>query len=174
MQTINEVKAVLALSEIAGVSFVSLVYTNRKDEKSCYTINVGASIENAKKKDIETLENLSFEGIKEEARVKLLEALKSPQKNQSKAQKEAYEHLCSGVKMHKESEKLYIFGLVAKKTVMVEGEAYNSTDTRRPLTKAKDSIRKEYMKSSKYRQFILDASSLEKASVMGDTIFLSK
>jgi hypothetical protein len=45
---------------------------------------------------------------------------------------------------------LYVFGSKVKKTI-VEAVEYGA-DTRKPLTKAKDELRK-LMKSTKYRQF---------------------
>jgi hypothetical protein len=58
LQVITNVKQATDKS-ITGVSFVSIRnYTNKQGETSNNLINVGASYEKAKQKDIEMLENL--------------------------------------------------------------------------------------------------------------------
>lgn len=60
--------------------------------------------------------------------------------NRSDAQKDAYHWLCKGLKMHKETEDIYVDGYCVNKTVIQE--ATKHPDTRRDLTKAKDMIKK--------------------------------
>ena len=156
-----------------GVSFFSIKgYTNAQGEKSNRKINIGTSLKNAKATDVEYLTNLDVKTLKsdmdvellEEARVKLLEALVNPtqkSKNQSKGQVQAYTKINEAVKFHNETLALYVFGFIerdengnTKKTILKQGEY--KADTRKPLTKAKDLIRKG-MKSTKYRQFKVEA-----------------
>ncbi|NIQ16489.1 MAG: hypothetical protein GTO02_19475 [Candidatus Dadabacteria bacterium] len=157
-----------------GVSFVNICnYTNKQGEVECALINVGVSYENAKKKDVEYLADLDVStlgsdlptSLLEEARQALLGAIISPNKKRSEAQKNAYTHVTNGVKVHNENGQLYIFGMKVRKTTIVEGEY--KEDTRRPLTKAKDAIRKT-MKSTQYRQFIVP--NFDTVSVKGDTL----
>jgi hypothetical protein len=75
-----------------------------------------------------------------------------PSKKQSDAQKNAYEYVGNGLKVHNETGELYVTGMKVKKTVIEKGD--NGEDTRRPLTKAKDLIRSK-MKSTQYRQYKL-------------------
>ena len=79
---------------------------------------------------------------------------KESHKIKSDAQIETYINICTGLKYHNEKRMLYIFGTSVKKTVIELAET-QKTDTRKPLTKAKDAIRSE-MKSSKYRLFMID------------------
>lgn len=86
----------------------------------------------------------------------------------SEAQTETYINICTGLKYHNEMQKLYIQGMSVKKTIV---EEVVKADTRKPLTKAKDAIRKE-MKSTKYRLFIIE--SLESTfKINGDTLELN-
>lgn len=163
-----------SLQTITGVSFVSIVYKNKEDEIQKTLINVGVSYENAKLKDIEYLKELDVKTIKssqnvstlEQARVALLGALISPSKSRSEGQKNAYTYLNNGLKVHNETGKLYVVGMKVKKEVLVQGDY--KADTRRPLTIAKDDIRKT-MKSTQYRNY--DLSNMGKVTIKGDTLF---
>ena len=109
-KVINLAKAAIEKSP-NGVSFVSIRnYTNQYGEVSNQTINVGASYENAKKADIETLEKLDItnaeNGFKssvlmlEKARVELIESFIKPNENRSKGQTDAYTNICKGIRVH--------------------------------------------------------------------------
>ena len=161
------------------VGFVSIKgYTNSKGEVQNALINVGGKSKNAKKKDVKYLTNLDVNTLKfedkvllEKARVALLTALLKPAKVQSEAQKNAYSVLGNGVKIHNSTNDLYIFGsFVSSKVVSVSDEV-GKLDTRKPLTKAKDFIRKG-MKSTKYRQY--KVSSVGQVTANGKTIKFKK
>lgn len=161
------------LESITGVSFVNVTYTNEQGEVQNTTFNVGVSYDKAKQKDIEYLKNLDVKTIKssqgiaqlEEARKALLGSLISPSKSRSQGQKNAYTHLTNGLKIHNETQELYVYGMKVKKTVISKGEY--KADTRRPLTVAKDDIRKT-MKSTQYRQYNL--SNMQDVKLKGDTL----
>lgn len=147
---------------ITGVSFVSIRnYTNKNGEVSNYLINVGASYERAKVRDIEFLENLNFGeyefksdlSLLEQARQELIAAFIKPNKNLSEGQTNAYTHIVKGVKVHNENGQIYIYGYKEKKEVLVKGEY--GADTRKPLTKAKDELRK-LLRTGKFTQYILE------------------
>ena len=88
--------------------------------------------------------------------------------NRSTGQGETYIYIGKSIKWHAELQKLYIWGMSVKKTVV---EAVEKVDTRKPLTKAKDNIRKQ-MHSTKFRNFVVE--NLEgDIKVNGDTIELS-
>jgi len=164
------------LNKIGGCTFVNVTYTNKEGEIQNTTFNVGVSYDNAKKKDIEYLKDLDVTKLKssqgkqllEEARQALLGALISPNKARSQGQKDAYKHLTNGLKIHKETNQLYVYGMKVKKTVLVEGDY--KADTRRPLTIAKDDIRKG-MKSTQYRNYEL--TSMAKVTLKGDTLIFA-
>lgn len=149
-----------------GVSFCSIKnYVNQEGEKSDYVFNIGVSYENAKKKDIEFLNNLDVTTMEWQsamvdiikAKQELISSLEAPSNARSEAQKDAYTHINGGLKVHNESGVLYVFGMKVSKKVK-EAVDYGA-DTRKPLTKAKDEIRK-LMKSAKYRQFTFTLSGM--------------
>jgi len=165
------------LNQIKGVSFVSIEYTNQDNEIQKSLINVGVSYAKAKEKDIDYLRGLDVSKINdnrvdstllEQAKNELLNALIKPNENRSKGQADAYTHLTNGMKIHNETNALYVYGYVVKKTVLVEGT--KKADTRKPLTLAKDIIRKG-MKSTQYRNY--DLSNFGKITLKGDTLMFA-
>lgn len=166
-------KLIEKLKEITGVSFVSVTYVNQQNEKHQTLFNVGVDYDKAKQKDIEYLKKLDVSSLNssidvellEEARVELLSSFQTPSKNRSEGIKNAYTHLGAGLKVHNEKGTLFVYGMKVKKTVLEEGD--KKEDTRKPLTKAKDEIRK-HLKTSQYRQYEIGRSF--QYSLKGDTI----
>lgn len=164
------------LRNIAGVSFVSVTYVNQLNEKHQTTFNVGVDYQKAKEKDIEFLKQLDVSTLKsslpdellEEARVALLKNFQKPSKTRSEGIKNAYTHLGSGLKVHNESQKVFVYGMKISKKVIEKG--IEKEDTRRELTKAKDAIR-SLLKSTQYRQFEIGRSF--KYKVKGNTIYIN-
>ena len=183
----NTTKLVKELAKIAnGVSFVGINYTNQQNEKSQYLINVGASLKNAKLKDIDFLKSFDVTSIKEykgldveaiaeldKAKNALLKALISPNKNRSNGQKNAYTHIVGAIKMHNETNDLFVFGFKQKKTIEILGE-YKKTEFAyegaKPLTRAKNFIKVHYFKSSKFRQFKIDKEQAHNFKLNKETI----
>ena len=151
-----------------GVSFVSIKgYTNSYGEVSNNLVNVGASLDNAKQKDIETLQSLNVTELNgdsillEKARVELINSFIAPNENRSNGQKDAYTIVGKGIKVHNETGEIYIFGLRTSKTIIEQG-VYPIVNSR-PLTLAKNSLKKD-LKSSKFTQYKLSATSVIKAN----------
>jgi hypothetical protein len=175
MNSLQNISTLISnLSDITGVSFVSTVYTNEQNEIQKTVFNVNVSYKQAQAKDIEYLKTLDVTSLKsglgkellEQARQALLGALISPNKARSNGQKNAYTHLTNGLKIHNETNELYVVGMKVKKTVLLECDY--KADTRKPLTVAKDTIRKG-MKSTKYRNYkIKNAFNFK---LKGDTLF---
>lgn len=161
------------LKEITGVSFVSVVYINQQNEKHQTLFNVGVDYQKAKQKDIEFLQQLDVTTIQssldnellEAARVALLDSFIKPSKTRSEGVANAYTHLGAGLKIHNESQKLFVYGMKVHKRVIKEGD--EREDTRSNLTKAKDKIR-SLLKSTQYRQYEIERSIQYK--IKGDTI----
>jgi len=157
-----------------GVSFVSIKgYVNSNNEMSNNLINVGASYEKAKKADVETLQNLDLTTIKtatdlitlEKARTELINGLIAPDKARSEGQIDAYFNICKGVKAHRETGELYIYGYREKKEVIVKGE-YPTVNSR-PLTIAKNELRK-LLKTGKFTQY--KVSNIDNMKLNGETL----
>jgi hypothetical protein len=161
------------LQEINGVSFVSVTYINQQNEKHQTTFNIGVDYYKAKQKDIEFLENLNTSDMEcllpiellEQAREELILSMKSPSKTRSEGIKNAYTNLGHGLKIHNETQVIYVYGMKINKTIITNGDY--KEDTRKPLTRAKDTLR-SLLKSTQYRQYELGRSLQYK--LKGDTI----
>jgi hypothetical protein len=151
-----------------GVSFVSIKgYTNSYGEVSNNLVNVGASLTNAKAKDIETLQSLNVTELGgdtillEKARVELINSFIAPNENRSNGQIDAYTIVAKGIKVHNETGEIYVFGLRTSKTIIEQG-VYPIVNSR-PLTIAKNTLKKD-LKSSKFTQYKISATSVIKAN----------
>lgn len=161
------------LKEITGVSFVSVTYINQQNEKHQTLFNVGVDYQRAKQKDIEFLKQLDVTTMSndldnellETARIALLDSFIKPSKNRSEGISNAYTHIGNGLKIHNETQTVYVYGMKVHKRIIEEGD--KQEDTRGELTKAKDAIR-SLLKSTQYRQFKIESSLQYKIS--GDTI----
>jgi hypothetical protein len=166
-------KLIERLKEITGVSFVSVTYINQQNEKHQTLFNVGIDYQRAKQKDIGFLKQLDVTTIKsnlddellETARIALLASFIKPSANRSEGIANAYTHLGNGLKIHNETQTIYVYGMKIQKRIIEKGNYQE--DTRGELTKAKDVIRL-LLKSTQYRQFKIESSLQYKIS--GDTI----
>jgi len=161
---------------VTGVSFVSIRnYNNKFNEVSNNLINVGASYEKAKAKDIEFLENINLSeyqfksdlSLLDEARKELIASFIKPSESRSEGQKNAYTNIVPGVKVHNETGVLYIYGYREKKEVLTAGE-YPKVNSR-PLTVAKDELRK-LLRTGKFTQYALEIGNEVRAN--GETLEL--
>jgi len=165
IQVITNLSKVLAKSP-TGVSLVSIKgYTNSFGEVSNNLVNVGASLTNAKAKDITTLQSLDVTTLGgdsillEKARVELINSFINPNENRSQGQIDAYTIVTKGIKVHNETGEIYIFGLRNSKTVIEQG-VYPIVNSR-ALTIAKNQLKKD-LKSSKFTQYKLSSTSIIK------------
>ena len=175
LKVIATIKNALEKS-ITGVSFVSIRnYTNKNGEVSNNLVNVGASYENAKAKDIEFLENLDYSkhdfkspnALIEEARLILIDAFINPDENRSNGQKNAFTKIFAGVDVNNETGLLYVYGYRENKTVLVKGEY--PTKKSKPITIAKDELRK-LLRTGKFKRFALEIGNEIRAN--GETLEL--
>lgn len=174
-------------AQLKGAKFVGINgYTNSNGEVSNQIINCNVNIENAKKKDLETLKNFPASKLneiakkvgatKEEALKAIEELIVSAERNlssdnrtaQSIAQTEAYTQLGKGIKFHNETGDLYISGFANNKTVLVEGE-YKKVNSS-PKTLVKKEVNKG-LRMYKFRSFKLSNIG-NKMTVTGSTIQL--
>jgi hypothetical protein len=163
-----------------GVSFVSLKgYSSDKSENSEVAdilINVGASYENMKKSDLETLQSaIASELANDNFGVELIQqaidekikSIVSPNENRSKGQTDAHIVLNNGIKYCKETESLLISGTIVRKTIIVEG-VYKEVKSK-PLTLAKKHLDKVLdLKLAKIRYYKI--SNLTTAKINGEVI----
>jgi len=161
---------------VTGVSFVSIRnYANKSGEVSNNLLNVGASYEKAKQKDIDFLTNLNVSeyefkselSIIEEARKELLASLIKPDENRSVGQLNAYTNIVKGVKVHNETGVLYVYGYRERKELLVKGE-YKEVKSK-PITIAKNELKK-LMRTGKFTQYALEIGNKVRAN--GETLEL--
>jgi len=141
------------------------VNSNSFGEVSNNLVNVGASLTNAKAKDVITLQSLDVTTLGgdsillEKARVELINSFVNPNENRSQGQIDAYTIVAKGIKVHNETGEIYIFGLRNNKTVIEQG-VYPIVNSR-ALTLAKNQLKKD-LKSSKFTQYKLSSTSVIK------------
>ena len=150
-----------------GVTMVSIRgYENSYGEVSNNLVNIGASLTNAKAKDIEFLEGKATDSdIQEIARIELIKSLKSSAEKRSQGQIQAYTVISKGIKVHNTTGEIYVFGLRMKKEVLEEG-TYPTVKSKE-LTIAKNVLRKE-LKSTKFTQYKI--SSISEIRIAGEEI----
>ena len=158
-------------------------YKNRLNEVSSRRINVGYSYEKAKAEDLATL-NAGIEFIPSQsgrysradwdlALAELKESLVNPSKTRSDAQTNAYISLTDNgvIKFCEATKHIYIHGLQLEGSKkIVEGTQSNKPDTRKPKTVAKDTIKAEYLKTGRIRNFTV--YRLGEIKLKGDTLEL--
>jgi len=142
--------------EIKGISFINISnYKNSKGEIENVLININIDYNKTKLKDIETLRNIDLNSIDfndkillEQAKNELINSFINPNKTQSDAQNNTYTHLANNVKIHNETNEIYVTGTKVRKTITQIGE-YKEVKSK-PLTVAKNILR-SYLQTSKIR-----------------------
>jgi hypothetical protein len=153
-----------ALMEYKGVGFISLQYRNKEGELSKRLMNIGAKLENAKKSDIDTLnEGVAYissdkytKADWDMAMAELKTSLVTPDKVRSDAQKNAYTVINENngsVKINHNQLEFYLWAKSESKVVLEQG-VYKVVKSS-AKTIAKKSIQKAYMKSAKFRTMII-------------------
>ena len=168
---------ITTLAPLKGCSFISIKgYKNKKGEVANHLLNVGIDFYGAKNKDIETLKAFDIEKneieftqpkpLILEAITSLLNEYQNPNENRVNGQKDTYTHICTGVKVHNETGQIYIYAFRQHKTVIVEG-TYKEVKSK-PITLAKNEVKKKMLRTGKFTQFILSQITTLKAN--GETI----
>lgn len=168
---------------LKGASFIgiSAYESTTSGEIADYVINTNISVENAKKTDLEKLQNADLEAFAATSKftpeliaIAHNELLTSAVKNlnsdftersaQSQAQTDAFINFGNGLKLHKDTLAVHIFGMSISKTIIIEGE-YKSVKSS-DKTLCKKEIKKFLdLRSEKFRTFILtnaDAVTISK------------
>lgn len=152
------------------ISFLSIKnYENEANEISDNLVNIGIQYSSQKAKDIEFLKDLNIYEYQfksslidiEKARISLIEAFLNPNEKRSKGQKEAYTHICEGLKVHNETGFIYVYAYRISKKVIKEGE-YKETNSS-AITIAKNELRR-LLKTGQYKSFKLEIGNVLKAN----------
>ncbi len=166
----KEVKELVNMLDcIKGVSFVSLVYTNKYGEKARYILNVGIKHRRVLERDLESIKKLRTTLYPElakkygekvarvafdEMETSLAKSLEGTNER-SQAQIDLYMHLNSGIKLNLKNYELYLHGYLVSKKVLEKGE-YKVVQSKEK-TLCKNEIGR-YLKGRRYRQFKFDGT----------------
>lgn len=173
------------LAELAKVTrpkFASFTYRAKETgELARYTIMLGVDFEALYAKDRATLAAKlpSLDGLSKDAATALLASIDesltkglghNSRYTHSAEQGDTYLSLVGidGVKVNKHDGVLHVLGLLQNK-VVIEAGTYKHVNSR-PLTLAKDALRKE-LRQSKIRQFAL--TNIQSARLNGETLELA-
>ena len=168
-ENLSVAQVVSEFSHFNSPSIVSFLYET-KTYVARISASVGFSTYNMYKSDHKTLTDLLKEET-EELRIKALTQLKeSIEKsfevgighNPNYANKDTMlvvDGKNSPVKVHKDTGKVYFKALVLHKTILVEKEKEH-TPKSSDIVRIKNEIKKEHLKSERYRQYILDTSNI--------------
>lgn len=174
---------------LKSASFIGIRgYKNQYNEIADITLNVNVSIQATKEKDFELLENLkendlliisektnqplsliqtALDELKESAKRNLSENLEE-RTTQSQAQTDSYIVLTDGLKLHKDSLEVFVYGFQNQKKVIQEGDERKPTK-KQAKTICKDAIKKYCdLKMEKYRTYKL--GQIDSLKITGDTI----
>ena len=158
-----------------SATFLSLIgYRNEASEIADYSIVFHMSYENALRRSLTVLENVSPEGdYQSVAKKELMASYRASLEKIATVPVEEIEdgytrffdengkHI-KGIKYHTASETLHLYGLVNFKRVLMPGQ-YKQTN-RRPLTIAKDQLRR-LCPVNKFRQFKIVSNQVDRISV---------
>ena|ERR1035437_7967979 len=175
------------IENLNGAKFINLNgYINEAGEVANHNILVNINVMNAKKTDNETLHNTNVEVISKKSaktfaldifNLALSEMIISSDKNisenkedrtaQSQAQTDAYIQIGKGLKLHKETGLIHIFGFKNKKKILTPGvyKPVNSSDK----TLAKKEITKVLnLRSGKFHTFKI--AQIESVNMENNTL----
>jgi hypothetical protein len=171
-------KLVAIISQIKTPSFIRIVnYKNNEGEIANHTINLGVSYENAKEADsvflldTENINKVDFDEYAHasvEAWNEMLTSRLAPTKeteNRSSGQTDAYITLCPNVRLHIAEQRIFIYGFVVSKEVIVPGTYKKVNSSAKTLAKKKIN---KHLKATQFRQFAFDR--LQSVKVKGEEI----
>jgi len=176
---------------LKSASFITInnYLSTTSGEVANHKINVNISVENAKKTDLNRLQNCNDNDIQAISKasgidvetiktalaemltsaVKNLSADKTERTNQSQGQTDAYISLTPAIKLHKETLEVHVFGQAISKVVLVKGEYKTVNSSSKTL--AKSAIKKHLdLRGDKFRNFIL--GNADSIKIQGETLEL--
>jgi hypothetical protein len=174
----NAIKGAIENSP-TGVSFVSIKgYVNSKGEESNVVINIGVSYADKKKKDIKALKKVNVlehdelidKVFAELCRVELIDSMENP-----RTMKYPYTHINEALKVHNDSGKVFIWGMVHTKEIIKDGvypEKRVPTTEKAILSakkvKMKNILKKLFVFTSNYRMYTM--TEIDTMKLNGETI----
>jgi len=175
-----KIKAIDSLREATkkGCSFMSFLYTTKgTQETSKYLINFGIDYQSACQSDKAILEAYTpTSDLQIQAKAEMLQSLTETLTegvSQSYTLKDVFEPIGKGMKQHKETGEIHLWGFVQNREVIAEAKNPKKAVKSRPLTLAKKEIEKACdFKRAKFGQFILSPEHIAGIRTNGEVIEL--
>ena len=192
MNTLNTIKTIVSIKNIKGASYIGIRgYENKQGEISDYTLLANVSYENMLVNDLRKLVELDLTNLFAKYELELVqkpynELLDSYTKRlsdeqtkekllaqgdetivRSQAQIDAYINLGNGIRIHKETNELHVYGLIARKKV-VKAIEYKEVKSRLNTIIKNEIIKLANLRSDKFRNFIV--GNIDEIKVNGMTI----
>ena len=172
------IKAIDTLREATanGCTFMSFLYTTKgTGETSRYVINFGIDYRSACENDRNLLEAYQPKNeLEVTAKAEMLQSLTETLTegvSQSYTQKDTFEAIGKGIRQHKETGEIYIYGFVQSKEVVAEATNPKKPVNSRPLTLAKKGIEKTLeFKRNKFVQFVINPDNIAGIKTKGELI----
>jgi len=159
-----------------GCAFMSFLYTTKgTGETSRYLINFGIDYRKACETDKAILEAYEpKDALEEQAKGEMIKSLTETLTegvSQSYTQADTFENIGKGIRQHKETGEIYLYGIVQNKEVVAEAQNPKKPVNSRPHTLAKKSIEKACLfKRNKFGQFILNPEHIAGIRTNGEVI----
>ena len=160
----------------SGCKFITFLYTSKgQGETSKYQINFGISNKAACEHDREALLAYNPQNeLEETAKAELLKSLTETIEegvSKSYTQVDTWDYIGKGIKQHKETGEIYIDGFVESKEVLVPATNPKKPVNSRPLTLAKNHIKKVCeFKRNRFGSFILKPENIGGVKVCGEVV----
>lgn len=163
-------------SLLKGSRFVSFRYTSKDTgETAMYTLLLGVNIVKAYRRDLKILEKLpALNLVEKQAKLEMLESIR-----ESLSKGLGHNHLynlaglyypiCPGVRLNQVTNALNLYGFVICKKVITPGNKKPCKHSAKSLAKKKF---KKYLKSSRFRCFILEPDQLTRLKINGKILEL--
>ena len=179
MSTIR-IKAIDDLREATtkGCRFMTFLYTTKgTGETSKYQINFGIDYHSAIEHDKQSLEAYTPKNeLETQAKEEMLKSMTETIEegvSSSYTQKDTFEPIGKGIRQHKETGQIYIYGFVESKEQIEPPTNPKKPVNSRPLTLAKKDIEKACnFKRNKFGQFILSQENIGGVKVCGEVVEL--
>jgi hypothetical protein len=161
-----------------GCKFVTFLYTSKgTGETSKYQINFGIDYRNAVETDRTILEAYTpKDSLEETAKAEMLESMRQTIEegvSQSYTQVDTFDNIGKGIRQHKETGEIYLYGFVQSKEQVAPPTKEKKPVNSRPLTLAKRAIEKSCdFKRNRFGQFILNPENIGGVKVCGEVVEL--
>lgn len=162
-----------------GCRFVGFLYQSKTTgEVANYCINLGVDYIESLKNDLDAITTYSpKDDLEKQAREDIIASLqktiapKTIEEQKEKEENDPYDHIGKGLKQHKDTGELYIWGFQQSKTQVEPPTKEIKPKNSKPLTIAKEKLKRDCkFKSIKFRQYILAKENIAGIVVNGEPL----